>query len=76
MTDHPPVRIYVNKIEHRITCKIKTGYYCQLLTPEMMKLLMSAKGKITKDENGKNMSHLEFTEVALVYSSVVNNDYQ
>ena len=41
-----------------------------------MKLLMSAKGKITKDENGKNVSHLEFTEVALVYSSVVNNDYQ
>ena len=41
-----------------------------------MKLLMSAKGKITKDENGKNVPHLEFTEVALVYSSVVNNDYQ
>ena len=76
MTDHPPIRIYVNKIEHRITCKIKTGCYCQLLTPEMMKLLMSSKGKITKDENGKNVPHLEFTEVILVYSSVVNNDYQ
>ena len=41
-----------------------------------MKLLMSSKSKITKDENGKNVPHLEFTEVILVYFSVVNNDYQ
>ena len=31
VTDNPPVRIYVNKIENRITFKIKTGYYLQFL---------------------------------------------
>ena len=33
--------MYVNKIENRITFKIKTGYYLELLTPEAMKLLRS-----------------------------------
>ena len=58
------------------TFKTKTAYYLELLTPETMELRGSTKSKVTKDENGKNVSHLEFTEVALVYSSVVNNDYQ
>ena len=40
-TDNPSIRIYVNKIENRITFKIKTGYYLELLTPEAMKLLRS-----------------------------------
>ena len=31
----------------------------------MMKLLGSTKSKITKDENGENMSHLNLTEVVL-----------
>ena len=29
-TDNPSIRIYVNKIENRITFKIKTGYYLEL----------------------------------------------
>ena len=33
----------VNKIENKITFKIKTGYYLELLTPEVMKLLGSTK---------------------------------
>ena len=37
--NNPSVRIYVNKIENRITFKIKTGYYLELLTPETAKLL-------------------------------------
>ena len=37
------MRIYVNKIENRITFEIKTGYYLELLTPETMKLLGSTK---------------------------------
>ena len=37
--DNPSIRIYVNKIENRITFKIKTGYYLELLTPETMKLI-------------------------------------
>ena len=28
--DNPPIRIHVNKIENRITFKIKTGYYFEL----------------------------------------------
>ena len=46
----PSIRIYVNKIENRITFKIKTGYYLELLTPETIKSLASAKNKITKDK--------------------------
>ena len=63
----------MNKIENRITFKIKTGYYFQLLTPETMKLLGSTKNKIAKDKNDENVPHIEITEVVLVY---VNNDYQ
>ena len=33
------IRIYINKIENRITFKIKTRYYFELLTPETMSLL-------------------------------------
>ena len=31
--NNPLIRIYVNKIENRITFKIKSGYYLELLTP-------------------------------------------
>ena len=41
-----------------------------------MKLLGNTKNKITKDENGKNVPHLEITEVVLFRCSIVNNDYQ
>ena len=44
-----------------MTFKIKTGYH--LLTPETMDLLGSTKSKITKNKNGKNVPHLEITEV-------------
>ena len=33
------MKIYINKIENRITFKIKTGYFLELLTLETMKLL-------------------------------------
>ena len=57
--DNPSIRIYVNKIENRITFKIKSGYYNELLTTETMKLLGSTESKITKDKNGENAPHLE-----------------
>ena len=41
-----------------------------------MQLLGSTKSKITKDENGENVPHLEITEVVLVHCNIVNNDYQ
>ena len=64
-TDNLPIRIYINKLENTITFKTKTRYYLELVTPETMKLLGSTKSKITKDENGENLLHLEITEVVL-----------
>ena len=74
--DNPSIRIYANKIENRITFKIKTGYYLEFLTPETIKLLGSTENKINKDKNGENVPHLEITEVILVQCNIVNNDYQ
>ena len=74
--DNPPIRIYVNKTENRITFKIKSGYYLELLTPETIKLRGSTESKITKDKNGENVSHLEVVELVLVHCNLVNNDYQ
>ena len=73
--DNPSIRVYINKIENRITFKIKSGYYLELLTPETMKLLGSAESKITKDKNGENVPHLEVVELVLVRCNIVNNDY-
>ena len=75
-TDKPSIQIYINKIENRITFKIKNGYSLELLTKETMKLLGSTENKITKDKNGENVPHLEITEVVLVHCNMVNNDYQ
>ena len=50
--DNPATRIYVNKIENRITFKIKTGHFLELLTPETMKLLGSTENEITTHKNG------------------------
>ena len=69
-------RIYINKIENRITFKRKTGYYLEHLMPEKMKLPGSTKSKITKNENGENVPNLEITEVILVHCNIVNNNYQ
>ena len=73
MTDNPAMRMYVNKTENRITFRIRTVYYLELLTSVTMKLLGSTKkSKITRDENGQNVPYLEIPEVVLV---IVNNDY-
>ena len=74
--DNPSIRIYVNKIENRITFKIKSGYYLELLTSETMKLLGSTVSKINKDKNSENVPNLEVVEVVLVHCNLVNNDYQ
>ena len=68
--DNISIKIYVNKIENRITFKIKNGYYPELLASEAMKLLGSAESKINKDKN------LEISEIVLVHCNLVNNDYQ
>ena len=40
-----------------------------------MKVLESTKNKITKNETGENMLHLETTEVVLVHCNIANKDY-
>ena len=72
--DNVSVKVYVNKIEKRITFKIKNGYILELLTPEKIKLLGSTENKITKDKNGQNVPNLEIKEV--VHCNIVNNGYQ
>ena len=68
--------MHVNKIENRITFKIKNGYYFELLTLESMKLLGSTENKITKDKNRENVPHLEIVELVLVHCNLVNDNYQ
>ena len=68
--------MYINRIENRITFKIKNGYYLEILTPGTMKLLGSTESEITEDKNGENAPHLEIVELVLVHCNLVNNDYQ
>ena len=55
--------MYVNKVKNTITFKIKIRLSLEDLTPEIMKLLRSTKGKINEDKNGENVPHLEITKV-------------
>ena len=70
------MQIYVNKIENRVTFKIKNRYSLEFLTPETMKLLGSTENKITRDKNSENVPHLEIAEVVLIHCDIVNNGYQ
>ena len=63
-------------MDNRITFKIKNGYSLELLTPETIKLPGSDENKTNKDKNGKNVPHIEITEVVLVNCNIVNNAYQ
>ena len=73
--DNSSIRKYVNKIENRITFKIKSGYFLELSTPETVTLLGSIGNKINKDKKGENVPHAEIIEVVLVYSNIVSNGY-
>ena len=44
------IKIYVNKIEHRITFKIKTASYLEHLMLETIVLLGCTKIKLTKEK--------------------------
>ena len=59
-------------MKNRVLLKIKSGLYLELLTPGTIKLLASTKSKITKIENGENVSDLENTKVALVHCNIVS----
>ena len=78
LANNQPIRTYVNKTENRVTFKIRTGYYLELLIPETMKLPKSTENKIIKDKNGKNVLHFQITDVILVLTmdNNVSNGYQ
>ena len=73
LTDKPQVQINVSKIPNRVTFKIISGYYINLLIPETMKLLKSTEEKKTKVKNSENEPHLENIEVVLVHCNIINN---
>ena len=76
LAENPPIQIYPNKIKNRIVFKIKTGYKLELISPEIMKLLGSAKKDVDKDKDGEDVPKLESVEVVLVHCNLVNNNYQ
>ena len=76
MTENLPVEIYPNKIKNRIVFKIKTGYKLELISPEIMKLLGSAKKAVDKNKDGEDVPKLESVEFVLVHCNIVNNTYQ
>ena len=72
--NQPPVHIYVNQIKNRIVFTIKTDYKVELLSPETIKLLVSAKKDVDQDKDGENVPKLESIEVILVHCNLVNNN--
>ena len=64
--DKQSIEICVNKIENKVTLKIKKDYILELLSSETMKLLGSTKNKITKDTNSENVPNLEITNVLFI----------
>ena len=62
-TDNPSVRIYGNKIENKITFKIKMGCYLEHLKDEIS---WKHQKKINENTNSEKGPHLEITEVVLV----------
>ena len=76
LTEDLPIQIYPIKIKNRIVFEIKTRYKLQLLYPETMKLLGSAKKDVDKDKDGEDVPKLESAEMALVHCNLVNSSYQ
>ena len=74
--DSPSIGVYVDKIGNRITFKIKTRFYLEFLTPEIIKLLGSTEKEIAKNKNGENVTNLEITQIVLAQCNILTNDYQ
>ena len=59
LAENPPIQIYPNKIKSIIVFKVKTGCKLELLSPETMKLLRSAKKDVDKDKDGEDVPKLK-----------------
>ena len=73
MAENPPIQIYPNKIKNKIVFKIKARHKLELLSPETMKLLGSAKKGVDKDKGGEDVPKIGSVEVVLVHCNLVNN---
>ena len=76
LTTIPPIHPYINKINNRLTFKLKDRYKQELRTPETMKLLGSTKKLINKIKNGEKVTSYEAVEVVLIQFNLVDNQYQ
>ena len=75
LAENSPIRIYLNNIKDTIAIEIKKGYKLVLLSPEIMKLLGSAKKDVDKDKDGEDVPKLESVEVVLAHCNLVSNSY-
>ena len=66
LTKIPPIHVYINNINNRLTFKIKDGYKLELQASETMKLFGSTKKLIDITKNGEKVSSLEVVEVVSV----------
>ena len=66
--------MYVNKIENRLHLKLKQYYFLTFNTTNN-EITWKHKKKRNKYENGKTVSHLEITEIVLLYCNIVKNDH-
>ena len=71
---NPSIRLYVNKIENRLHLKLKQYYFLTFNTTNN-EITWKHKKKRNKYENGKTVSHLEITEIVLLYCNIVKNDH-
>ena len=63
LTENPPIQNYPNKVKNRILFKIKTGYKLELLIPETIKLLGSAKKDVDSDTNSDQKFYLVLFQI-------------
>ena len=75
IADNPPLQICPNNIKNTVVFKVKTGCELKLLSPEIKKLLGSAKKDIDKDKDGEDVPKLDSVAVVLVHCNLVNNSY-
>ena len=76
LDENPAIQIYPNKIKNRIVFKVKIDCNLELLSPQTMKILRSAKKDVDNDKDGEDVPKLESVEVVSVHCNLVSNCYQ
>lgn len=55
MTDNFPIRVYVNKLKHIITFKVRTGIILKIWSPETKKVHKRTNNEMPKEKNSENV---------------------